>query len=44
MKRLKYIFKKLKTLDYKNMINIAGKIKKKRGGDPLMRPLPDGIG
>ena len=31
MKRLKYIFKKLKTLDYKNMINIAGKIKKKTG-------------
>ena len=31
MKRLKYIFKKLKTLDYKNMINIAGKIKKKIG-------------
>lgn len=31
MKRLKYIFKKLKTLDYKNMINIASKIKIKTG-------------
>lgn len=31
MKRLKYIFKKLKTLDYKNMIYVAGKVSKKTG-------------
>ena len=31
MKRLKYIFKKLKTLNYKNMIYIADKVSKKTG-------------
>ena len=31
MKRLKYILKKLKTLDYKNMIYVAGKVSKKIG-------------
>lgn len=31
MKRLKYIFKKLKTLNYKNMIYVAGKVSKKTG-------------
>ena len=31
MKRLKYILKKLRTLDYKNMIYVAGKVSKKTG-------------
>lgn len=31
MKRLKYIFKRLKTLNYKNMIYIADKVSKKTG-------------
>ena len=31
MKRLKYIFKKLRTLDYKNMIYVADKVSKKTG-------------
>ena len=31
MKRLKYIFKKLKTLNYKNMIYVADKVSKKTG-------------